>query len=252
MVVFALMDNKKNPDHILVIDDDEVSSEVLALLLENEGFTVETVDSGDAALVRLRQTTSPSPRIVLADMQMPGITGAKLAEQLRSSGDDQMVLLAMSATRPEESALHGFKGFLLKPFTMQMLKDAVIGGPTAASGKADQANIAVLNEVVYAKLAASMRPSRLSQLYAMCLSDTEKRISVMRSAALKGDDDAYRREAHSIKGGSGMVGATELQILATSMEKRGLGDTNHVVTLDEFIVACERLRRILIARADEK
>jgi len=43
-----------------------------------------------------------------------------------------------------------------------------------------------------------------------------------------------------------MVGAIELQSLATSMEERGLCD-DHIASLDEFMLACERLRRILVA-----
>jgi hypothetical protein len=49
-----------------------------------------------------------------------------------------------------------------------------------------------------------------------------------------------------------MVGAAELQSLATSMEERGLTDANHVASLDEFMMACERLRRILVAHAGEE
>jgi HPt (histidine-containing phosphotransfer) domain-containing protein len=74
----------------------------------------------------------------------------------------------------------------------------------------------------------------------------------MRQSASEGDDDSYRKEAHAIKGGCGMVGALELQRLATSMEERGLGDANHVASLDEFMLACERVRRILIAHASEE
>ncbi len=248
MILFALMDNKENPIHILVVDDDDISREVLALLLEKEGYSVETVVSGEAALLHLQQTTNP-PHVLLIDMQMPGISGAELAQQLRHLSHGKAMLLAMSASQPADSDLHGFDGFLLKPFTMQML-NAVIHGDSGAKEKdADHRNPVILNEAVYAKLAASMSPSRLEQLYAMCLSDAEKRIAGMRQAALNLDDASYRREAHGIKGGSGLVGAVELQTLATSMEKHGLDDTNHVATLDEFQVACERLRRILIAHA---
>jgi HPt (histidine-containing phosphotransfer) domain-containing protein len=97
-----------------------------------------------------------------------------------------------------------------------------------------------------------MQKDRLDQLYTLCLGDAERRIATMRRAACEGDDDAYRREAHSLKGGCGMVGAVELQKLATSMEKQGLGVTNHVATLDEFILGCERLRRILVALEKQK
>ena len=44
-----------------------------------------------------------------------------------------------------------------------------------------------------------------------------------------------------------MVGAIELQSLATSMEKRGLGD-DHVASLREILLAAQRLRRMLVAR----
>jgi HPt (histidine-containing phosphotransfer) domain-containing protein len=69
----------------------------------------------------------------------------------------------------------------------------------------------------------------------------------MRQAAANGDDATYKREAHTVKGGCGMVGALEMQTLATSMEKRGLSD-DHVASLQQFAVACERLRGMLIAR----
>jgi HPt (histidine-containing phosphotransfer) domain-containing protein len=69
----------------------------------------------------------------------------------------------------------------------------------------------------------------------------------MSQAASGHDDAAYKSQAHAIKGGCGMVGALELQTLATSMEERGLRD-DHVASLKEFIVACERLRGMLVAR----
>ena len=47
------------------------------------------------------------------------------------------------------------------------------------------------------------------------------------------------------------MGALELQKIATLMEGQGLGNANHVASLDEFMLACERLRRILIAHASE-
>src|SRR5258708_32698188 len=92
-----------------------------------------------------------------------------------------------------------------------------------------------------------MRPSQLEQLYALSLTDAEARLAAMQRAASSGDDAAYKREAHAIKGGCGMVGALELQTLATSMEERGLSD-DHVASLKEFLVAWEPLRGILIAR----
>ena len=101
---------------------------------------------------------------------------------------------------------------------------------------------------MYRKFASSMPPPQLEKLYTLCLNDAETRLTTMQQAAADGNDAAYKAEAHAVKGGCGMVGALELQTLATSMEKHGLSD-DHVASLKEFTVACERLRGMLIARA---
>ena len=243
LIVFALRKKVTMPVRVLVVDDDALSREVLALLLNDAGYAAEAVDSGDTALRHL-QTTRLFPQIVLVDLQMPGTTGDELARRLRDLCGPAAVLLAMSATKPDDGSDREFNGFLQKPFTMETFAAAIAGG--AANGP-NLANAADLDEAVYAKLARSMRPSQLEQLYALCLRDAEKRLAKMRLAASNSDDAGYRREAHAIKGGCGMVGALELQTLATSMEERGLSD-DHVASLNEFIVAYERLRGMLVAR----
>jgi CheY-like chemotaxis protein len=234
------------PVQVLVIDDDALSREVLALLLDGAGYLVGTADSGDAALLHLR-SAQVAPQVVLTDLQMPGIAGNELALRLRALCGPATTLLAMSASTPDDGSDRGFDGFLRKPFPVETFT-AAIAGKTAKTPKEPYGAAAtVLDEGVYSKLAASMRRARLEQLYALCLADAESRLGTMRQAAFGDDEAAYKREAHAIKGGCGMVGATELQTLATSMEERGLSD-DHVASFKEFIVACERLRGMLIAR----
>jgi CheY-like chemotaxis protein len=234
------------PVRVLVIDDDALSREVLALLLHGAGYEVETVDSGDAALLYL-QTAHPLPQVILTDLQMPGTTGNELARQLRSVCGPATMLLAMSASAPDDGSDREFDGFLLKPFTMDTLAETIAGATRGPAKQSNGANAAVLDDTVYRQLAGSMRPLQLEKLYALSLTDAEARLAAMQRAASDGDNAAYKREAHAIKGGCGMVGALELQTLATSMEEQGLSD-DHVASLKEFIVACERLRGMLIAR----
>jgi CheY-like chemotaxis protein len=232
-------------DHVLVVDDDALSREVLALLLLRAGYSVETVDSGDAALLHL-QTARPLPEVVLADLQMPGTTGRELAQSLRRLCGAATTLLAMSASAPDDGSDREFDGFLLKPFTTETFSSAIAGKIADSTKKSSSTNSAVLDDWVYRKLAASMRAPKLEQLYTFCLTDAEARLAKMRLAASNRDDAVYRKEAHAIKGSCGMVGAVELQTLATSMEEHGLSD-DHVASLNEFILACERLRRMLDA-----
>ncbi|MEO6815292.1 MAG: Hpt domain-containing protein [Edaphobacter sp.] len=225
-----------------------MSREVLALLLDHAGYVVSTADSGDAAIRQLSSTSTRLPQVVLADVQMPGTTGSALAHSLRDCCG-RCLLLAMSGSRPEDDMIREFDGLLLKPFTMAELAAAI-----AAAGRHSEATedtihdgLTPLNEAIYEKLTASMRAERLQQLYTLFLTDTEERITHMRQLASNQGDALFRKEAHAIKGSAGMVGAIELQTLTAKLEEDGLR-ANHVDSLDELMVACDRLRRILMAR----
>jgi CheY-like chemotaxis protein len=233
------------PVRVLIVDDDELSREVLELLLQADGYEVETAESGDEAMLRLQ--TMSVPEVVLTDLQMPGTTGDALARLLREVCGAGTRLLAMSGSELQEGEGREFDGFLLKPFSVEMLAEALAGGVEAKAAGGAVFEVDALDDGVYGQLAEAMRASRLEELYALCLEDVARRVDAMREMAFRGDDAGYRREAHAIKGGCGMVGACEMQRLATSMEERGLSD-DHVASLDELMLARERLRRILIAR----
>ena len=234
----------------LVAEDDELSREVLAALLREEGHAVDTVESGEAALVYL-QAERPAPEVILADWQMPGLSGDELARRMREACGAATMLLAMSGSALEEGEGAAFDGFLRKPFSMEELREALAGGRPEGTRELEDARAAALDEAVYAKLAASMGRSKLEELYGMCVNDAERRMARMRQDASDGEDAAYRREAHAIQGGCGMIGAREMQMLAGSMERRGLRDDS-LASLEELMIACGRLRRILVAHAGEK
>ena len=246
------MKNRIAPLRILVVDDDALSREVLALLLRHVGYSVDAADSGDAAMHHLKVISGPPPDVVLADMQMPGTSGGALARELRDLCGGATKLLAMSGSLPDDESIREFDGLLLKPFTTEELTAAIAPDrvPAEHTNEAVHRNLTVLDETTYKKLAGSMRSERLEQLYALSLSDTEDRIISMQQAVSNKDDASFRKQAHAISGGCGMVGAIELHTLAASMEENGI-DNNHLTSIAELVVACERLRRILIARNPE-
>jgi CheY-like chemotaxis protein len=233
------------PLRILVVDDDALSRDLLTLLLAREGHSAEAVASGEAAVAHLACATIPCD-LALVDLQMPGLSGSALAYKLRATTPAIPQLLAISASQPPDEALDGFDGFLLKPFSMDALDAAIKRETHQAHHHAASPGTKILDLDIYRKLEASMSTEKLSQLYELCLSDVRKRVATMRRAAAEGDDTTYRREAHSIKGGCGLVGASELQTIAASGENDGIV-ANHVATLDEFLLACERLERMLVA-----
>ena len=59
-------------EKILVVDDEEDLLELVSYNLNNFGYTVETVTSGEDALERMRVS---APDLVLLDLMLPGIDG---------------------------------------------------------------------------------------------------------------------------------------------------------------------------------
>ncbi len=80
--------------------------------------------------------------------------------------------------------------------------------------------------------------------------DAKKRVVRMRQSVEVGGHTAYVREAHALKGGCGLVGATELHELASAMEEtaESVGPDARMQALDGFLAACGRLQRILDAQ----
>src|SRR5947209_3858709 len=105
------MAQSPSPTGVLLIDDDAMSRELLAMLLEAEGYAVNAAESGDAALAML-QTMQP-PAVILTDMQMPGSTPVQLAGRLRRACGRSTRLLAMSGSQPSAATLARYDGFLL-------------------------------------------------------------------------------------------------------------------------------------------
>ena len=243
------MPKATTPIRLLLVDDDELSREVLALQIASLGYQVDAAASGEAALHHLRHH-QPPPTAILTDWQMPGTSGLALGRQLRQATSSTTILLAMSGSHPTQDVTSTYNAFLLKPFTMQQLSAALTPTPFAAAAKpapTQETTGNILDPKVYAQLAASMPAVQLQQLYTLCLDDSEKRIDRMRLAAAQADDATYRREAHSIKGSCSMVGALELHHLAKTSEQNGLAPANHVASLNKMLLACGRLRRILVA-----
>ena len=225
-----------------------MSREVLALLAAEAGFEVETFETGESALEALDASNSPIPEVILADMQMPGISGDSLARLLRVACGPATKLFAMSGTAVPPDRTGSFDGFLLKPFSMDDLLtklDSATAAENTSTSPAESSEI--LNRKIFDSLAHSMPAEQLRKLYDLSLDDAEARIEVMRQAIAADDEDAYRRAAHSSKGGCGMVGAVELASLASAMEENGPQPVDESGPLEQFLSASARLRRILDA-----
>jgi CheY-like chemotaxis protein len=64
---------------ILIIDDDEVLSDVLSRRLREQGFDTVTADSGQCGLARAR---TEQPSLILLDLRLPDADGITVCQQL--------------------------------------------------------------------------------------------------------------------------------------------------------------------------
>lgn len=103
---------------ILVVDDDAAVAKSLDRALRLEGYQVETVGDGTAALRTL--TLSPPDAVVL-DLGLPDLDGIEVCRRLRLAGDDTPVLMltARDAVNDRVQGLDaGADDYLVKPFAL--------------------------------------------------------------------------------------------------------------------------------------
>jgi DNA-binding response OmpR family regulator len=84
------IEDRAAPTPLLLIDDDAMMLESLAMALEDYGFRVLTAASGLAGLRLFREQR---PAAVLTDIVMPGQDGFEIMRQLRHEQADARVIL---------------------------------------------------------------------------------------------------------------------------------------------------------------
>ncbi len=108
---------------VLVVEDEQHLAEGLRFNLEAEGYQVELVDAGEAALETL-QAEAAAFDIVILDVMLPGISGFDVVSKMRESGQFVPTLI-LTARGHAEDVLQGFAAgaddYLTKPFELSIL-----------------------------------------------------------------------------------------------------------------------------------
>jgi DNA-binding NtrC family response regulator len=104
------------PCPILVADDDPYILATAQIVLENEGYAVDTARNGQEALDRVAVF---HPHVLLLDMRMPVLDGWAVAQALRDRRDPVRVLIMTAARDVQRSAEEvQADGYLAKPFDL--------------------------------------------------------------------------------------------------------------------------------------
>lgn len=105
------------PAHILVIEDNPSSLELMSYLLTCSGFSVSCVNNGVAGVAAAR---SELPDLILCDIEMPRMDGYEVASALKADTELASIpLIAVTAAAmagDRDSVLaSGFDGYMPKP-----------------------------------------------------------------------------------------------------------------------------------------
>jgi CheY-like chemotaxis protein len=112
---------------ILVVDDNPANLKLLSYVLANQGYEIRTAADADEALAVLQGFR---PRLILLDLQLPGMDGWELARRLKADpahGTVLIVAVTASAMKgDEEKAIEaGCDGYITKPIDTRSLPKLV-------------------------------------------------------------------------------------------------------------------------------
>jgi CheY-like chemotaxis protein len=115
--------------HILVVDDDRDTREMLRQILTHAGALVTTAADGESALVILRNVAAD---VVISDLSMPRHDGRWVVRNLRALGGRQGKVPAIAITAYRETEIEtdalaaGFDVYLEKPLDLRRLIETIL------------------------------------------------------------------------------------------------------------------------------
>ena len=121
----------KEPDQVLIVDDDPTNLHVLLQTLKGRGYKLQVAKSGEDCLASARAS---HPQLILLDVMMPGIDGYETCRRLK---DDEQTrdaaVIFLSALDQAADKVRGFQhgavDFITKPFQSEVSENKAQGMP---------------------------------------------------------------------------------------------------------------------------
>lgn len=125
-------------NRILIVDDEEDICEILKFNLQSEGYAVDTVNSAEEALTK----KIDKYQLFLLDVMMKGMSGYKLADEIRKRRKISTPIIFITAKNSENDKLTGFSlgadDFITKPFSVKEIIARVKAVIRRAESRSDE------------------------------------------------------------------------------------------------------------------
>jgi DNA-binding response OmpR family regulator len=137
----TLPDTSAQP-HVLIVEDDNDTRDMLELLLRTNNYTPSTASSGEQALEMLAHE---SVDLVVLDLGLPGMNGYDVCRRIRMGETPDVPIIMLTASLEQQGAARGFRlgadDYLRKPF----MTDELLGRIEAIRRR-DQRARSLINE----------------------------------------------------------------------------------------------------------
>jgi len=232
---------------ILLVEDNEINQQVATELLQDAGFQIDLAENGQIGVDKVGTTQYD---LVLMDMQMPVMDGITATLEIRGDGRfGDLPIVAMTANAMagdrERCIQAGMNDHVAKPIDPVALfktllqwippderempaidEDAnatpPVNGTEDTAQQNDQldalAQIEGLDTAAGIERVAGKRDFYAKLMRQFCDGDQANAVSTIKNLLAEGNNQKAERAAHSLKGVSGTLGATELERCAQGLE----------------------------------
>ncbi|HKJ64235.1 MAG TPA: sigma-54 dependent transcriptional regulator [Desulfopila sp.] len=110
---------------ILVVDDEKSMRDFLKILLKKEGYSVDTGNNADDALLKLQQNSFD---LVISDIRMPGTSGLELLSSIKETSPELPVIMITAFASPDDAVTamkNGAFDYISKPFNVDEIKSVI-------------------------------------------------------------------------------------------------------------------------------
>lgn len=218
---------RRVPLRILLVEDNLVNQKVLALVLERMGYRSDVAANGLEAVDAVRQREYD---LIFMDVRMPEMDGIEATHRIRTldGAVRQPRIVALSAgasdLEMQKCLAAGMDGYLSKP--VQALEiQAVVENMDSSVPLADESpeevqtpsRDAILE--VLGELEAISDESTVTEVIDTFLETVPTQMEAIRQAVATGDVAELGAHCHTLRGGSGALGAKRLAALSFSLEE---------------------------------
>jgi CheY-like chemotaxis protein len=114
-------------ERVLIVDDNPTNLKLVAYLVKANGYEVDTAGDADAALASI---AAHRPRVILMDLQLPGVDGLELTRKLKNDpATRDIAIIAVTAYAmkgdQEKAFAAGCDDYVTKPIDTRALPQLI-------------------------------------------------------------------------------------------------------------------------------